>query len=57
MRFVFSNTKPIDIRFFLDDNGEIHSSLRIVPESRQKIKKQENMLISKKETREDNEKY
>ena len=50
VRFVFSNTKPIDIRFFLDDNGEIHSSLRIVPESRQKTK-QENTLISKKETR------
>ena len=52
VRFVFSNTKPIDIRFFLDDNGEIHSSLRIVPESRQKIK-QESTLISKKETREE----
>ncbi|ABX13142.1 hypothetical protein [Nitrosopumilus maritimus] len=55
VRFVFSNTKPIDIRFFLDDNGEIHSSLRIVPESKQKTK-QENMLISKKEIKENNEK-
>ena len=53
VRFVFSNTKPIDIRFFLDDNGEIHSSLRIVPESRQKIK-QENTIISK-EIKEDTE--
>lgn len=36
VRFVFSNTKPVDIRFFLDDDGEIHSSLRIVPEPTQK---------------------
>lgn len=55
VRFVFSNTKPVDIRFFLDDNGEIHSSLRIVPESKQKVK-QENTLVSKKEMKEESEK-
>ena len=55
VRFVFSNTKPVDIRFFLDDNGEIHSSLRIVPESKQKVK-HENTLVPKKETKEETEK-
>ncbi|WP_428327241.1 hypothetical protein [Nitrosopumilus sp.] len=55
VRFVFSNTKPIDIRFFLDDNGEIHSSLRIVPESTQGTK-QENTKMLKKETTENVEK-
>ncbi|KFM20359.1 hypothetical protein AAA799P11_00106 [Marine Group I thaumarchaeote SCGC AAA799-P11] len=43
VKFVFSNAKPVDIRFFLDDNGEIHSSLRIVP----KTVKKENEEISK----------
>jgi len=36
VRFVFSNAKPVDIRFFLDENGEIHSSLRIIPKSQKK---------------------
>lgn len=43
VRFVFSNAKPVDIRFFIDEKGEIHSSLRIVPKS---VKK-ENKEISK----------
>ena len=54
VRFVFSNTKPVDIRFFLDENGEIHSSLRIVPNSKQKIK-HESTLRSKIETKKENE--
>ena len=45
VRFVFSNARPVDIRFFLDENGEIHSSLRIITKSRKK----ENREISKQE--------
>ena len=55
VRFVFSNAKPVDIRFFLDENGEIHSSLRIIPKSKQKIK-QESKLESSIEVKKDNEK-
>lgn len=50
VRFVFSNAKPVDIRFFIDDNGEIHSSLRIIPKSKQKMK-QEHTLSSDIETK------
>ena len=55
VRFVFSNAKPVDIRFFLDENGEIHSSLRIIPKLKQKMK-QESKLESKIEVKKDNEK-
>ena len=55
VRFVFSNAKPVDIRFFLDENGEIHSSLRIIPKSKQKMK-QERTLSSDIETKNENEK-
>ena len=55
VRFVFSNAKPVDIRFFLDENGEIHSSLRIVPKSKQKMK-QEHTLSSDVQTKNENEK-
>ena len=50
VRFVFSNAKPVDIRFFIDEKGEIHSSLRIVPKS---VKK-ENEEISKNKVQKEN---
>ncbi len=50
VRFVFSNAKPVDIRFFIDEKGEIHSSLRIIPKS---VKK-ENEEISKNKVQKEN---
>ena len=54
VRFVFSNAKPIDIRLFLDENGEIHSSLRIVPKSKQKSK--QDIVTPNRETKDEDEK-
>lgn len=43
VKFVYSNAEPIDIRLFLDEKGEIHSSFRIIPKSQNKENKTESI--------------
>lgn len=43
VKFVYSNAEPVDIRLFLDEKGEIHSSFRIIPKSQNKENKTESI--------------
>ena len=46
VKFVYSNAEPIDIRLFLDEKGEIHSSFRIVQKSQNKENKIESIATN-----------
>lgn len=45
VKFVYSNAEPIDIRLFLDEKGEIHSSFRIIPKSQNMENKTQSIPI------------
>ena len=45
VKFVYSNAEPVDIRLFLDEKGEIHSSFRIIPKSHNTENKTQSIPI------------
>lgn len=46
VKFVYSNAEPVDIRLFLDEKGEMHSSFRIIPKSQNTENKTESITTN-----------